>query len=150
MVVSLAKEFLTKTPRSIDVSTDFGGLGVTGDPDTNRARIIYNSKVRKSVGRIAKISNGYTVMLPKLFLPKTFDRVLDFEIETKDEEFRWSKLHRLEKMYPTVPLCSFPVTEMRTVFIPSRDRMLELLLDNLQEHYCPLKDDSKLLADEHL
>lgn len=143
LVVSLAKDFLTKTPRSIDVSTDFGGLGVTGEPCTNRARIICNSKVRKSVGRIAKVSNGYTVMLPKLFLPKTFDRVLDFEIETKDEEFRWSKLHRLEKMYPAVPLCSFPVTEMRTVFIPSKDRMLELLLDNLQEHYCPLKDDSK-------
>lgn len=144
-VVTLSKAFLQKTPRSIDVSTEFGGLGVSGEPISNRARILYNLKARKEVGRIAKAANGYLVTLPAPFLPKSFDKSIDLEaVVSGKEEVQWRTLHTLEKKYKSVPPLDLPkLPKSRTVFVAERPRNLELLLENLKEHYCPLSSDSE-------
>jgi hypothetical protein len=139
-VVKLSKSFLKNTPRSIDVSTEFGGLGIMGEPNTNRARILYNQKLRKEVGRIAKAANGYLVTLPAPFLPKSFDKSIDLEpvADVKDGTL-WRTLHALEKEHRDVPAQGLPeLPKSRTVFMTDRPRHLELLLENLKEHYCPL------------
>jgi hypothetical protein len=137
-VVKLSKAFLKKTPRSIDVSTEFGGLGCSGLPISNRSKLLNNLKQRKKVGSIAKLPNGYAVTLPKLFLPKSFDKNIDLETREANDTVLWSTLHKLEKS-KTSEFYDLELQEQRTVFISERNRSLELLLENLKEHYCSLK-----------
>jgi hypothetical protein len=139
-VVSLSRSFLRKTPRSIDVSTEFGGLGVTGAAVSNRARILCNQKYRKTVGRISKAANGWLVTLPEIFLPKSFDKTIEMEsvVDVKEGTL-WRTMHKLEEAYTDVPEQVAPILPpSRTIYLASRPRQLELLLENLKEHYCPL------------
>lgn len=138
VVVNLSRDFLKQTPRSIDVSTEFGGLGISGSPVSQRACIINNLKQRKSVGSIAKLPNGYIVTMPSLFLPKSFDRQIDLEMPAARQDVLFSSIRKYEKSHIVEPMESLTPFTSRSVFIPLRNKSLELLLDNLKEHYCPM------------
>ena len=139
LVVALSRNFLKNTPRSIDVSTDFGGLGTEGTPFDVRSRLVAGLKQRKSVASRCEVSRGFRYTLPKVLGVKSSP--IPFSLDSDDEEsdrILWKDLHQLEKDGWDCSVSYEPLPSTVTVFRKTKDAMLDQLVKQLQKEFAPL------------
>jgi len=133
LVVSLMNKngLLKNTPRSIDVSTKFGGLGVEGEPFDLRSKAIWWDKVQKHIGSV-KLSNVFQYTLPTERL-KEFDLKLTPKCEDRpivDNRKLFRLIEKFEKLdeVPEFPHMDLP--SVGTVFRKNRDPILENMIQS--------------------
>jgi DNA polymerase III psi subunit len=106
-IVTLLKEQLRHTPRSIDVHTNFGGLDPNGRaPESELEHALTYRKYEKVIGirQLAKIGENYLIDAPKELLNErvsTSYRIVNLSSE-ETEVNPWTALRKLKKEKPIV------------------------------------------------
>lgn len=133
--VHIAKDLLKKTPESIDISTDFGGLGPSNmrEPTLQDKEIYFFKLLRKTIKKVSEIDDVSVWRVP-YHLMKKYGNVLDSkriheipDIEDGDQIdqpiFKWTEFRKFQKFYKTNPILRERIRKSNLQNeIPIRDR----------------------------
>lgn len=114
-LVIRARSLLKQTPESIDIPTDFGGLGISfdKDPSLQDKEIYFFRLMAKGVCRVGELDDVQFHRVPKHLL-KLYQSVLssmkivevpDLELRGDEDNvpFAWGRFRSFQKWYKTVP-----------------------------------------------
>jgi len=135
LVVDIGKRTgsLLKTCRSIDVSTEYGGLGLEGKPEDPMSKVVWIGKVRNLISS-KKIAGSYQYYLP-ISTIQEFDLELTQSEGCTDQD-NCRRFHRLLKHFknrggvPDVVLSELP--KVGCVYRTEQDPLLENLVKQCQ------------------
>jgi len=156
LVVSIAQRsglFSSKgeyaTPRSVDVSTEFGGLGLEGEPFDHLSRTVWEHKVRHTILK-RKLDQGYVYQVPT-YVRREYDLVItpsELREKQTEREKQKNSCWKLIKYYKRLGIeCeapSFPLPQVGCVFRHDRDPVLENVVQNEIRKYTNYRSDFPL------
>jgi hypothetical protein len=134
LIVSLFKKQLTWTPRSLDVATEFGGLGIHGEPKTVLETAVFHRKIHRTFKRRGTTDSGFSYTIDSSFKEGVVDSFDSIDIP-EDVENQYISDFKGLKRYHNHRFQNFEIPDPVTVYVRKQSPLLENLIRHSRALY---------------